>query len=82
MINIINYGTVKTLTKDLRSEGYTIKSMKYNTELNELTLIYDNAGYTDFYTWQIVVTANVHEEEDGMPTVIDITKVSIENIGE
>ena len=56
--------------------------MRYNTELDELTLIYNNAGYTDFYTWQIIVTANVHEEEDGMPTVIDITKVSIENIGE
>ena len=82
MLKIINYGTIRTLTRELNKEGFDLKSMNYLDEYNEIILIYDNRYTTYMYTWRITIRANVQEEENGTPNIIDIIKVDIENIGE
>ena len=82
MLDIINYSTVKSLSSALNKEGFDLKSMNYIDEYNEIILIYDNRYTTYMYTWRVTVKANVHEEEHGIPSVIDIIKVDVENMGE
>ena len=82
MINIKNIGTLKNLTKVIGTQGYDLASMRYNVENSELIVKYNNKSITDDYVWEITINANVQEEEYGVPTVIDITKVNIENTGE
>ena len=52
--------------------------MIYDGEFNELTIKYDNENSTEDYIWEVTVEANVQEEEYGVPTIIDITKVNME----
>ena len=82
MINIKNMGTLKNLTRAMSNQGYDLAKMIYDGEVNELIIKYDNKSITDDYVWKITINANVQEEEYGVPTVIDITKVNIENTGE
>ena len=82
MINIKNMGTLKNLTRVMSNQGYDLVKMIYDGEVNELTIKYDNENSTEDYIWEVTVEANVQEEEYGVPTVIDITKVNIENTGE
>lgn len=82
MINIKNMGTLKNLTRAMSNQGYDLVKMIYDAEVNELIIKYDNENSTDDYIWEVTVEANVQEEEYGVPTVIDITKVNIENTGE
>ena len=56
--------------------------MRYDVENSELIVKYNNKSITDDYVWEITINANVQEEEYGVPTVIDIIKVNIENTGE
>ena len=81
MINIKNMGTLKNLTRVMSNQGYDLVKMIYDTEVNELTIKYDNENSTEDYIWEVTVEANVQEEEYGVPTIIDITKVNIENTG-
>ena len=81
MINIKNMGTLKDLTRVMSNQGYDLAKMIYDAEVNELIIKYDNENSTDDYIWEVTVEANVQEEEYGVPTIIDITKVSIENTG-
>ena len=81
MINIKNMGTLKNLTKAMSNQGYDLVKMIYDGEFNELTIKYDNENSTDDYIWEVNVEANVQEEEYGVPTIIDITKVNMENTG-
>ena len=81
MINIKNMGTLKNLTKVMSNQGYDLVKMIYDGEVNELTIKYDNENSTEDYIWEVTVEANVQEEEYGVPTIIDITKVSMENTG-
>ena len=81
MINIKNMGTLKNLTRAMSNQGYDLVKMIYDGEFNELTIKYDNENSTDDYIWEVTVEANVQEEEYGVPTIIDITKVNIENTG-
>ena len=81
MINIKNMGTLKNLTRAMSNQGYDLAKMIYDGEFNELTIKYDNENSTDDYIWEVTVEANVQEEEYGVPTIIDITKVNIENTG-
>ena len=82
MINIKNMGTLKNLTRAMSNQGYDLVKMIYDGEFNELTIKYDNENSTEDYIWEVIVEANVQEEEYGVPTIIDITKVNIENTGE
>ena len=82
MINIKNMGTLKNLTRAMSNQGYDLVKMIYDGEVNELTIKYDNENSTEDYIWEVTVEANVQEEEYGVPTIIDITKVNIENTGE
>ena len=82
MINIKNMGTLKNLTRVMSNQGYDLVKMIYDGEVNELTIKYDNENSTEDYIWEVTVEANVQEEEYGVPTIIDITKVNIENTGE
>ena len=82
MINIKNMGTLKNLTRAMSNQGYDLAKMIYDAEVNELIIKYDNENSTEDYIWEVTVEANVQEEEYGVPTVIDITKVNIENTGE
>ena len=82
MINIKNMGTLKDLTRAMSNQGYDLVKMIYDGEFNELTIKYDNENSTEDYIWEVTVEANVQEEEYGVPTVIDIIKVNIENTGE
>ena len=82
MINIKNIGTLKNLTKVRGTQGYDLVKMIYDGEFNELTIKYENENSTEDYIWEVTVEANVQEEEYGVPTVIDIIKVNIENTGE
>ena len=82
MINIKNMGTLKDLTRAMSNQGYDLVKMIYDGEFNELTIKYDNENSTEDYIWEVTINANVQEEEYGVPTVIDITKVNIENTGE
>ena len=82
MINIKNMGTLKNLTRAMSNQGYDLVKMIYDGEFNELTIKYDNENSTEDYIWEVTVEANVQEEEYGVPTVIDIIKVNIENTGE
>ena len=81
MINIKNMGTLKNLTRAMSNQGYDLVKMIYDGEFNELTIKYDNENSTEDYIWEVTVEANVHEEEYGVPTIIDITKVNMENTG-
>ena len=81
MINIKNMGTLKNLTRAMSNQGYDLAKMIYDAEVNELTIKYDNENSTEDYIWEVIVEANVQEEEYGVPTIIDITKVSMENTG-
>ena len=81
MINIKNMGTLKNLTRVMSNQGYDLVKMIYDGEFNELTIKYDNENSTDDYIWEATVEANVQEEEYGVPTIIDITKVNMENTG-
>lgn len=81
MINIKNMGTLKNLTRAMSNQGYDLVKMIYDGEFNELIIKYDNENSTDDYIWEVTVEANVQEEEYGVPTIIDITKVSMENTG-
>ena len=81
MINIKNMGTLKNLTRAMSNQGYDLVKMIYDAEVNELTIKYDNENSTEDYIWEVTVEANVQEEEYGVPTIIDITKVNIENTG-
>ena len=81
MINIKNMGTLKNLTKVMSNQGYDLVKMIYDGEFNELTIKYDNENSTEDYIWEVTVEANVQEEEYGVPTIIDITKVNMENTG-
>ena len=81
MINIKNMGTLKNLTRAMSNQGYDLVKMIYDGEVNELTIKYDNENSTEDYIWEVTVEANVQEEEYGVPTIIDITKVSMENTG-
>lgn len=81
MINIKNMGTLKNLTRAMSTGGYDLVKMIYDGEFNELTIKYDNENSTDDYIWEVTVEANVQEEEYGVPTIIDITKVNMENTG-
>ena len=81
MINIKNMGTLKDLTRVMSNQGYDLVKMIYDGEFNELIIKYDNENSTDDYIWEVTVEANVQEEEYGVPTIIDITKVSMENTG-
>ena len=81
MINIKNMGTLKNLTRAMSNQGYDLVKMIYDGEVNELTIKYDNENSTEDYIWEVTVKANVQEEEYGVPTIIDITKVNIENTG-
>lgn len=82
MINIKNMGTLKNLTRAMSNQGYDLVKMIYDGEFNELTIKYDNENSTEDYIWEVTVEANVQEEEYGVPTIIDIIKVNIENTGE
>ena len=82
MINIKNMGTLKNLTRAMSNQGYDLVKMIYDGEFNELTIKYDNENSTEDYIWEVTINANVQEEEYGVPTIIDITKVNIENTGE
>ena len=81
MINIKNMGTLKNLTRVMSNQGYDLVKMIYDGEVNELTIKYDNENSTEDYIWEVTVEANVQEEEYGVPTIIDITKVNMENTG-
>lgn len=81
MINIKNMGTLKNLTRVMSNQGYDLVKMIYDGEVNELTIKYDNENSTEDYIWEVTVEANVQEEEYGVPTIIDITKISMENTG-
>ena len=81
MINIKNMGTLKNLTRAMSNQGYDLVKMIYDAEVNELTIKYDNENSTEDYIWEVTVEANVQEEEYGVPTIIDITKVNMENTG-
>lgn len=81
MINIKNIGTLKNLTRAMSNQGYDLAKMIYDAEVNELTIKYDNENSTEDYIWEVTVEANVQEEEYGVPTIIDITKINIENTG-
>ena len=81
MINIKNMGTLKNLTRAMSNQGYDLVKMIYDAEVNELIIKYDNENSTDDYIWEVTVEANVQEEEYGVPTIIDITKVNMENTG-
>ena len=81
MINIKNMGTLKNLTRAMSNQGYDLVKMIYDGEVNELIIKYDNENSTDDYIWEVTVEANVQEEEYGVPTIIDITKISMENTG-
>ena len=81
MINIKNMGTLKNLTRAMSTGGYDLVKMIYDGEFNELTIKYDNENSTEDYIWEVTVEANVQEEEYGVPTIIDITKVNMENTG-
>lgn len=81
MINIKNMGTLKDLTRAMSNQGYDLVKMIYDGEFNELTIKYDNENSTEDYIWEVTVEANVQEEEYGVPTIIDITKVNMENTG-
>ena len=81
MINIKNMGTLKNLTRAMSNQGYDLVKMIYDGEVNELIIKYDNENSTEDYIWEVTVEANVQEEEYGVPTIIDITKVNIENTG-
>ena len=81
MINIKNMGTLKNLTRTMSNQGYDLVKMIYDGEFNELIIKYDNENSTDDYIWEVTVEANVQEEEYGVPTIIDITKVNMENTG-
>ena len=81
MINIKNMGTLKNLTRVMSNQGYDLVKMIYDGEFNELTIKYDNENSTEDYIWEVTVEANVQEEEYGVPTIIDITKINIENTG-
>ena len=82
MINIKNMGTLKNLTRAMSNQGYDLVKMIYDGEFNELTIKYNNENSTEDYIWEVTIEANVQEEEYGVPTIIDITKVNIENTGE
>ena len=81
MLNIKDMGSLKNLTRAMSNQGYDLVKMIYDGEFNELTIKYDNENSTDDYIWEVTVEANVQEEEYGVPTIIDITKVSMENTG-
>lgn len=81
MINIKNMGTLKNLTRVMSNQGYDLVKMIYDGEVNELTIKYDNENSTEDYIWEVTINANVQEEEYGVPTIIDITKVNMENTG-
>lgn len=81
MINIKNMGTLKDLTRAMSNQGYDLVKMIYDGEFNELTIKYDNENSTEDYIWEVTVKANVQEEEYGVPTIIDITKINMENTG-
>ena len=81
MINIKNIGNLKNLTRAMSNQGYDLVKMIYDGEFNELTIKYDNENSTEDYIWEVTVEANVQEEEYGVPTIIDITKVNMENTG-
>ena len=81
MINIKNMGTLKNLTRVMSNQGYDLVKMIYDGEFNELTIKYDNENSTEDYIWEVTVEANVQEEEYGVPTIIDITMISMENTG-
>ena len=81
MINIKNMGTLKNLTRAMSNQGYDLASMRYDVENSELIIKYNNKSITDDYVWEITINANVREEEYGVPTIIDITKVNMENTG-
>ena len=81
MINIKNMGTLKNLTRAMSNQGYDLVKMIYDGEFNELTIKYNNENSTEDYIWEVTVEANVQEEEYGVPIIIDITKVNMENTG-
>ena len=81
MLNIKDMGSLKNLTRAMSNQGYDLVKMIYDGEVNELIIKYDNENSTDDYIWEVTVEANVQEEEYGVPTIIDITKVSMENTG-
>ena len=74
-------GSLKGLTGAMSDSGYDLVSMRQDIENNKLTIKYNNDRTTYDYTWEVTVEANIQEEEYGMPTIIDITKVSMENTG-
>ena len=81
MLNIKDMGSLKGLTGAMSDSGYDLVSMRQDIENNELTIKYDNENSTEDYIWEVTVEANVQEEEYGVPTIIDITKISMENTG-
>ena len=81
MLNIKDMGSLKGLTKVMSYNGYDLISMRQDIENNKLTIKYNNDRTIYDYIWEVTVEANVLEDEYGMPTIIDITKVSMENTG-
>ena len=80
MLNIKDMGSLKGLTKVMSDNGYDLISMRQDIE-NKLTIKYNNDRTIYDYIWEVTVEANVLEDEYGMPTIIDITKVNMENTG-
>ena len=79
MLNIKDMGTLKGLTRTMRADGYELTKMVFDADINELTIKYDNRNTSEDYVWEVTVEANVLEEEyDGVPTIIDITRVNME----
>ena len=81
MLNIKDMGSLKGLTKVMSDNGYDLISMRQDIENNKLTIKYNNENSTEDYIWEVTVEANVLEDEYGMPTIIDITRVNMENTG-
>ena len=81
MLNIKDMGSLKGLTKVMSDNGYDLISMRQDIENNKLTIKYNNDRTIYDYIWEVTVEANVLEDEYGMPTIIDITKVNMENTG-
>ena len=80
MLNIKDMGSLKGLTGAMSDSGYDLVSMRQDIENNKLTIKYNSDRTIYDYIWEVTVEANVLEDEYGMPTIIDITRVNMEVI--
>ena len=78
MLNIKDMGSLKGLTGAMSDSGYDLVSMRQDIENNKLTIKYNSDRTIYDYIWEVTVEANVLEDEYGMPTIIDITRVNME----